>query len=975
MNTTDSVLCHNCELQFKKIIHSDCHSLNNVFKNLNPIFTDSQFGTVINYDGFRYQYKNLGRKRSPSAEKLSLNITKNSLLLLNIFNILKIDINSFIENSLENTSTNPSNETHNLIDFEVMLSELSNAISKLNSNQTDDFFKIRLLDKISFIKFFTKSLLELMDNKTTDYQKWRIDSYKFYQATFTLFRQVLPREFPGKKIIKELKAESIDDIFIIMCFYQYGLLIILLDILKTIKCTMEEAEQYREQLSNFEETKKSDINQLRKLNACIRLRPDQNAELKNVNILPLDDLDKLILATEKLLKNFKYLLKTLNKEREMFVSFISKDSDNNFVTEKTNTHWVPINPENEKDQPQDEKIVYYLENGEQNYPLYSSLGTKKNFYWFDNNSTFNSLYKEFISFLNAFFMTIQNNPNMKHNPKISSELNVIDILSNESYLDLNIIITDKILDEYEDFACRACIHYKKMAETLESARRKYSDPRALTQEQLRGKEFILSHWLNTQNTPVLCLDMGHGKTRTAACALGELCKKVSLEGFILIVAPGNIAKAIGEWQQRLNEYGILQLKEIRGTERTELLKNSELNFMANSAYITTFESFTNDLSKGLYEKNIPSVILYDEVHRLTNSTEIQERAIQMARFNQKVRYKLGITGTPAQNSYKDFYSIYGFFHKPALLEKMKNNEISEQELQEVDHILSEPNQFLFFGDREKIDINKQQVCFVPIKINPYHLKLCKNLKNDFRRIHQTLLYPEQYEETFVNTTISNKLLFVKQLVKEIPSNDKIIIFCTYKEPLKFLENYLKEFNPIIIIGSDAGIEGKNNKSYLEVFKTNPDCKVLLCTTQKLGTGESLECANHLVLLDLWWNPATINQVTHRILRKSQTKRCYVYLPIYVEEEQDETSWLESEKHFYETLQTKVLDINHFLEKINKPEGKISIPNLLYGRSISFVDSEIRDYSVLKNLNNPKRDPYGFSIEQFYLSKKGEIKRK
>ena len=80
----------------------------------------------------------------------------------------------------------------------------------------------------------------------------------------------------------------------------------------------------------------------------------------------------------------------------------------------------------------------------------------------------------------------------------------------------------------------------------------------------------------------------------------------------------------------------------------------------------------------------------------------------------------------------------------------------------------------------------------------------------------------------------------------------------------------------------------------------------------IGTGENLEVANHLIILDLWWNPMVIIQAMYRIKRKSQTKPVHIYFPIYTDKK---GSPIDSEKNYLETMNRKIKSYNSFLSSI------------------------------------------------------------
>ncbi|WP_039925068.1 C-terminal helicase domain-containing protein, partial [Treponema sp. JC4] len=65
--------------------------------------------------------------------------------------------------------------------------------------------------------------------------------------------------------------------------------------------------------------------------------------------------------------------------------------------------------------------------------------------------------------------------------------------------------------------------------------------------------------------------------------------------------------------------------------------------------------------------------------------------------------------------------------------------------------------------------------------------------------------------------------------------------------------------------------------------SNNKIKILLTTLKKAGTGLNLQSASHMIILDLWWNPAVIEQALHRIDRKGQkSSSINIFIPLYYE---------------------------------------------------------------------------------------------
>jgi len=59
------------------------------------------------------------------------------------------------------------------------------------------------------------------------------------------------------------------------------------------------------------------------------------------------------------------------------------------------------------------------------------------------------------------------------------------------------------------------------------------------------------------------------------------------------------------------------------------------------------------------------------------------------------------------------------------------------------------------------------------------------------------------------------------------------------------------------------------------FNTDPDVEVILVSLKAASLGLNLVSANHVILMDLWYNPATENQAIDRSHRIGQKKAVHV----------------------------------------------------------------------------------------------------
>jgi len=63
---------------------------------------------------------------------------------------------------------------------------------------------------------------------------------------------------------------------------------------------------------------------------------------------------------------------------------------------------------------------------------------------------------------------------------------------------------------------------------------------------------------------------------------------------------------------------------------------------------------------------------------------------------------------------------------------------------------------------------------------------------------------------------------------------------------------------------------------LDEFENNSKVKVILVSTKAGAVALSLTAANHVFLLDPWWNPQIDRQAIDRVYRLGQKKEVYVY---------------------------------------------------------------------------------------------------
>ena len=161
--------------------------------------------------------------------------------------------------------------------------------------------------------------------------------------------------------------------------------------------------------------------------------------------------------------------------------------------------------------------------------------------------------------------------------------------------------------------------------------------------QAYATQFIISH-------PVcgLLLDMGLGKTIITLCALWELILDYFILGRVLIIAPLRVAK--DTWPKEIKKWDHLKgltYSVIIGNEKERIAALNKPAFL----YIINRENVSWLIDNGYF--NFDCVVV-DELSSFKSHQSKRFKALRKVR--PKVKYMIGLTGTPAPNGLIDLWA-------------------------------------------------------------------------------------------------------------------------------------------------------------------------------------------------------------------------------------------------------------------------------------------------------------------------------
>lgn len=400
---------------------------------------------------------------------------------------------------------------------------------------------------------------------------------------------------------------------------------------------------------------------------------------------------------------------------------------------------------------------------------------------------------------------------------------------------------------------------------------------------------LLQHGLGA----LLCDDMGLGKTHQVMGVMAALTKQRPGVRF-LVACPTSV---LYHWHDKLKTFlPSLSIQIYHGAAR---VLDPHCNVVVTSYGILRVDE----------RLSIPSwdLAVFDEVQLAKNARSRIWKSCGAI----KATYKIGLSGTPIENSLSDLKALFdlifpGYFGENALfksqyvqaIEKYRDQEAIERLRHSIEPLvlrrckhevllqlpdkieevgwcqLSDEQQGLYQhilrSSREEI-LAQLEDTSAPI---PYmHIFAILNA------LKQVCDHPACY---WRNHDVPAKLsehssgkweLFTTLLQEAISSQQKVVVFSQYLAMLDLIEEYLHSHHIRY-----SGLRGSTRARAQAVqrFQEESDCQVFVSSLNAGGLGIELTSASVVILYDRWWNAARENQAVDRVHRMGQTKGVQVF---------------------------------------------------------------------------------------------------
>ena len=314
----------------------------------------------------------------------------------------------------------------------------------------------------------------------------------------------------------------------------------------------------------------------------------------------------------------------------------------------------------------------------------------------------------------------------------------------------------------------------------------------------------------------------------------------------------------------------------------------ELNSDAD-VLITTYSIMR--LDENVLSKIVWDVAVLDEAQAIKNP----ESQVARAAYNIQAKFKVTLTGTPIENRLDDVWSQFNYLN-PGLLGARKhfNKNYSrpisagDEKASTVLHTKLKPFILRRLKSEVATELPKRTTVVLYNELSEEEKHLYKSIHAATKaevleklnlgggvmqalelllRLRQTVCHPALIPGQTAKTSAKVELL-LSNLEESLAAGHKVLIFSQWTKFLNLIEPHIKErnFSFLRIDGST-----RDRGTIVDKFNEDSSIQVMLLSLKAAGVGLNLTAADHVVILDPWWNPAIEEQAADRAHRIGQTK--------------------------------------------------------------------------------------------------------
>jgi superfamily II DNA or RNA helicase len=399
-------------------------------------------------------------------------------------------------------------------------------------------------------------------------------------------------------------------------------------------------------------------------------------------------------------------------------------------------------------------------------------------------------------------------------------------------------------------------------------------------------------------------EMGLGKTVQSIALISHFKANSETKQPCLIVCPKSLC---GNWKAEFERFAPhLKVVVSQGGKREEVLDQIHVY----DVIITTYQLIVRD-SKVIGSHQW-SLILLDEASYIRNPDTDAAKALRSLRAHSRI----ALTGTPVENSTRDLWSIYQFllpgylgsrenfkerFDQPiqtslgtpagqAASERLKKlirpyflrrtkREVLRDLPDKIEQVLwcdpspaqGEVYRRVLEEGREEIKAARKRSGQGGAKMTMFTVLL--RLRQVCCDLRLTGLQKDTLGKLDREDLSGKWPMLQERLESILDGGGKVLIFSQFVQYLHLVRNYVSEQKlPFAYLDGSS----QDRDAQVKTFQSDPNCRVFLISLKAGGYGLNLTAADHVILLDPWWNPAVESQAIDRAHRIGQQRVVTAY---------------------------------------------------------------------------------------------------
>ncbi|HSF42293.1 MAG TPA: DEAD/DEAH box helicase, partial [Thermoanaerobaculia bacterium] len=415
---------------------------------------------------------------------------------------------------------------------------------------------------------------------------------------------------------------------------------------------------------------------------------------------------------------------------------------------------------------------------------------------------------------------------------------------------------------------------------------------ALRPYQRTGVDWLLFLWEN-RLSGLLCDDMGLGKTLQTIALMVSLLERGAASEPFLVACPTSV---LPHWRAQVERHATALRPVVHHGAGRRLPKK----LRAGDVLLTSYGVLRRD-AEAL--SAVPfSLAVFDEIQQLKNrGTQGWEAADHLV-----ADMKLGLTGTPVENSLGDLKALFdlvlpGYLGADAAFEQRwgDQEEGDEDRLDELRRVVSPfvlrrlkssvlgelPEKF---EDVRTCPLSDDQVKLYRDAVGGRGAELARQIEaaadgklpyihifallSLLKRIcdHPALALGELDR---ADAYASGKWDLYREILGEaLGSGQKVVVFTQFLGMIELMERHAAGLGVPYVKLTGASVR---RGEIVDRFNHDPDCRLFLGSLKAGGTGIDLVAGSVVIHYDRWWNAAREDQATDRVYRLGQKRAVQV----------------------------------------------------------------------------------------------------